>query len=585
MEILKVVEKTTLIEDRKRSVDSPSRHIEFAATENEQDGNYVVGFQTLLAIFALALANCNATLSNTTNTIIKFQVMGVGGASMASWIANGNFLMTLACAPILGFLGDRLGKKWFIVGGCALGVAGSFVSSSATNVYTIIGGNILVAQAGVGNAGCIVSIAANQEIIPSGLRPHAFGFAQTINSIAAVLGTFLAATFAQSGRWAWSYRFNGVVYAIAGLSVLMTYRPPPTAIRRSSTLGEIFGGIDYGGILLLTGSLALLVIGLTWGGTTYSWKSKRIVGLLVGGCIGLLLFGLFEWKVKKTSAILDHRLFESYNFPILCFICLIDGMLLLGVNVLYAQEIPDLFNADAIRIAVILSPYLITSTVGCLPAGWLMGTTKSYRPLLIGALLWCSLFTGLMATITSTRLRSANAFSALFGIATAVTTVVPIVALTLSVPSFLLGTAATLSISARALGGIVGVTIFTAIYDSKYATNLPKHVISVLSQAGETGIISDVLSALSSGAPTAVALKNVRDLPPQLIEPILEAVVAASAASWKDVWIAIACIVLAGAIASCFVKSVSAQMTHHIESALEPSTTRDEQMKSKTPMF
>jgi hypothetical protein len=189
-------------------------------------------------------------------------------------------------------------------------------------------------------------------------------------------------------------RFNGIVYAVSGAAVVLTYSPPPTVIRRSNSIQEIIKGVDYGGMLLLAGSLACLVIGLTWGGTTYVWHSATIVGTLVGGCVGLVVFGVFEWKGKRSGALLDHRLFENYNFAILCFVCLIDGMLLLGINVLYAQEIPDLWNAEPVRIAVILSPYLITSTVGCLPAGWIMGKTRSYRVLLIAALLWCSLFTG-----------------------------------------------------------------------------------------------------------------------------------------------------------------------------------------------
>jgi len=429
----------THVEDREEDESRTAAHLEPLTAEDEAP-HYSVGLRTILAITALALANCNATLSNTTNTIIKFQVISVGGASEASWIANGNFIMTLACAPILGSLADRLGKKWIVVGGCALGVAGSFISSSAKDVHTIVGGNILV---GIANAGCIVSIAANQEIVPNRLRPYAFGFAQTINSVAAVVGTFLAGVFAEHTAWAWSYRFNGIVYAISGLAVLLTYQPPPTAIRRSNSIREILLGIDYIGMVLLAGSLACLVIGFTWGGTTYAWSSGTIVGTLVAGCVGLVAFGIFEWKLCGNNALLDHRLFENYNFPILCFVCLIDGMLLLGINVLYAQEIPDLFIADAVRIAVILSPYLITSTVGCLPAGWIMGKTKSYRAILIAALLWCSLFTGkysveidcrrlrltmgtgLMALIDSSRLSWALAFSALFGLGTAVTTVIP----------------------------------------------------------------------------------------------------------------------------------------------------------------
>jgi len=121
----------------------PLEHAITFSNAEEPLEDYRVGWKTYLAIFALALAKCCATSSNTTNTIIKFQVMSVGGAFSASWIANSNFLLTLACGPIFGSLSDRLGKKWFIVGGCALGVAGSFISSSATTVSRIIGGNAL----------------------------------------------------------------------------------------------------------------------------------------------------------------------------------------------------------------------------------------------------------------------------------------------------------------------------------------------------------------------------------------------------------------------------------------------------------
>ena len=159
------------------------------------------------------------------------------------------------------------------------------------------------------------------------------------------------------------------------------------------TLGQIFSSLDYVGILTLSGSLASLILGLTWGGTTHPWKSAPVISTLVCGCVGLLALGLYESFVKKNG-LFDHRLFANRNFPILLFVCTIDGMLLLGVNVLYSQEIATLFTTDGIRIAVILSPYLITSLFGCLPAGWLMTKTKSYRVMLVAALVWCSLFTG-----------------------------------------------------------------------------------------------------------------------------------------------------------------------------------------------
>ena len=107
-------------------------------------------------------------------------------------------------------------------------------------------------------------------------------------------------------------------------------------------------------------------------------------------------------------------------------------------------------------------------------------------------------------------------------------------------PSFILGTAGTLSISARALGGIVGITIFTAIYDNKIAVKLPENVGDVLAGAGEGQIVPDVLKALSSRLPPPVALSSVPGLPMDLIAPILHAIARAQAASWKFVWVAIA---------------------------------------------
>ena len=87
--------------------------------------------------------------------------------------------------PIFGSLSDRLGKKWFLVGGALLGVVGSVVSGSAHKITDVIAGNILT---GAANAGCIVSISAIQEIMPNRLRPWAIGVSQAMASAFVVLG-------------------------------------------------------------------------------------------------------------------------------------------------------------------------------------------------------------------------------------------------------------------------------------------------------------------------------------------------------------------------------------------------------------
>ena len=68
--------------------------------EAEPTTTYSAGWKTFAAVIALSLANCCAVLTNTTNTTIKFQVMTVGDPALASWIANGSFLVVVAFGPI-----------------------------------------------------------------------------------------------------------------------------------------------------------------------------------------------------------------------------------------------------------------------------------------------------------------------------------------------------------------------------------------------------------------------------------------------------------------------------------------------------
>lgn len=196
-----------------------------------------------------------------------------------------------------------------------------------------------------------------------------------------------------------------------------------------------------------------------------------------------------------------------------------------------------------------------------------------------------------MALINPDRLNMAYAFSALFGIGTAVTTVVPIVALALSVPSYLLGTAGTLSVSCRALGGLVGVTIFTAIYDNCYASNLPNSISAAIHShtADLNGTSADIVTSTILGAlganpnaPPAVVLAAVKPpLSAPVIQYVLAAMTSATVESWRWVWVAIAAIIAANAVLACFTQSVKEDMTGHVESALEKSGLRREQVKGQ----
>lgn len=242
----------------------------------------------------------------------------------------------------------------------------------------------------------IIGVPTALEVTPNKYRPWTQGFLMALASVAVIAGTLAAGTFVKlyNQGWRWSYYLNACIYGTTSLLNLVFYHPPPTGLRRQqTTVGKLLAQVDYIGIVLFTGSLTSLIIALTWGGETYAWNAKQVLAPLIVGCVGLVAFGLYE-AFATSEGMFDHRLFPSRNFPILLFVCTIDGMLLLGVNVLFSQQIAIVFTQDTLKVATDLMPYLVTSAFGCLPAGYLMGKTQRYRLMLVCALVWCSLFTG-----------------------------------------------------------------------------------------------------------------------------------------------------------------------------------------------
>lgn len=65
---------------------------------------------------------------------------------------------------------------------------------------------------------------------------------------------------------------------------------------------------------------------------------------------------------------------------------------------------------------------------------------------------------------------------------------------------------------------------------------------------------------------------------PALIPKIQVALQMAVAYSWKYVWIAVCVVVAVNALVACSLQSVARKMNNHIESALEVSEVRKNQM-------
>ena len=61
--------------------------------------------------------------------------------------------------------------------------------------------------------------------------------------------------------------------------------------------------IDYGGALLSSFATVLVILPLNWGGVSFPWVSGPVLGCLISGIVGYVVFVMYEWRVAKIPIV------------------------------------------------------------------------------------------------------------------------------------------------------------------------------------------------------------------------------------------------------------------------------------------
>ncbi|KAF4334226.1 major facilitator superfamily transporter [Fusarium beomiforme] len=500
-----------------------SEEIEFTANtaqhqvqafDEMDDGSpisYKLSTRTYIVLIVMGLTWGTCTMANIgPSTTSAGAASTLGGDAISSWIPNASLFPIIGLQPVWGSLADRFGKKWFIAAGGIAGVVGNIVAGTAKSTEIIIAGQTI---AGLGSSLFLVVIPASMEIVPAAHRSFAQGLLGSINGCAAIMALLVAGAFAKSSTygWRWVYYLNAIFFGTCALCITASYNPPPTRLQRETSAKDSLKSVDLIGIALLLSGIIPIVVSLTWGE-----------------------------KYCLKEGLLDHRFFQGRNYAVILAVAFIDGMLLYGVNAFLPQEIGGLFEDDAVMIAVYLLPLNICVIIGIMSSTYILGAFRHYRILLISSMALISLFCGLLSLINSQRLPMLLAFTGLIGFGVGVTTSIPTVILTYSVPSHLIGTAGTLLAAFRALGGTIGITIFATIYGN-YMTNhlVPDLSKAVLSAGLPASSVGDFVSGLIAGNSS---IGNITGATPDTIEVATRTHESITAEAFKFVWVANAAI-------------------------------------------
>lgn len=222
----------------------------------------------------------------------------IGPSTNLNWVAT---IWTIGSAIgflLVGRLSDIFGRKWMVMGTSLLGLLGCIVGGTANNINTLVGANLMN---GIGAAGQLSFGIVLGELVPNKHRgpivtlvfasslPFAgeFGTCSLKDTVAnwlPVFGPIIARTFIANtaAGWRWSYYLGIIINGITLILYQCFYFPPTYDQLHVSgkTKLQQFKELDFVGILLFIAGTVLFLIGLSWGGTTYPWKSGKLLKLL-----------------------------------------------------------------------------------------------------------------------------------------------------------------------------------------------------------------------------------------------------------------------------------------------------------------
>jgi EmrB/QacA subfamily drug resistance transporter len=281
----------------------------------------------------------------------------LNGFGHLAWIVTAYLLTGTTFTPIYGKLSDIYGRRALLLPAIVLFVAASVLCALARDLTQLIAFRALQ---GVGGAGLLsMAQASIADVIAPRERGRYQAYLSGMWGIASVAGPVLGGWMADQLSWRWIFWVNVPLGAAA--FVLSSRALRALAVRRRAI------HVDYLGAALLSASITLCLLALSWGGAEYPWISPEIMG--AGGMVLVLLAALALQERRAIEPLLPPRLLRNPVFVCGVLIGFLASAAMLGGTFLLPLYFQLARGVDAATSGTLLVPFLISSVLGAYLSG------------------------------------------------------------------------------------------------------------------------------------------------------------------------------------------------------------------------
>jgi EmrB/QacA subfamily drug resistance transporter len=384
--------------------------------------------------------------------------------SAVTWVLTAYLLSASIMTPILGRVGDMVGKERVFVATLVALAVGSLLAAIAPSIAIMIVARVIQ---GIGGGMVPVAFGIIRDEFPAEKVAGAVGALASLTAVGAGLGIVLAGPIVNALDYHWLFWLPMILTVVAAVSAVLFI--PESPVRTP-------GRISWLPAVLLSGWLVGLLVALSeapaWG-----WGSGRVLGLLVAAAA--LGVGWVIAELRAATPLIDMKMMRLRAVWTNNLVALLIGV---GMYATFAflpefVQTPSAagygFGASITRSGLMLLPSAITMFAVGVFAGRLARKLGGKALVIAG----CSIGAGAMAILAFAHSQQWEIYasSALMGVGFGLAFSAMAALVVMAVPASQTGVASGMNANIRTIGGSIGAAVMASIVTSQLAASgLPK---------------------------------------------------------------------------------------------------------------
>lgn len=381
-----------------------------------------------------------------------------------TWVLTAYLLSASIFTPILGRVGDMVGKGRMLVVALAALAVGCLLAAVAPSIGVLIAARVVQ---GIGGAVFPLSFGIIRDEFPAARVSSAVGVISAIIAAGSGVGVVLAGPIVAALDYRWLFWIPMVV---VGLTALAAHRFVPESPVRTP------GRISWLAAVLLSAGLVALLLPISKA-ATWGWTSGPVLGLLALAAV--LLAGWLVAEVRSRNPLIDMRMMRLPAVWTTNLAALLYGGSMMALFAFLPQfaQTPTVagygFGASVTEAGLLMLPMLVTMFLAGVVSGRLAARFSAKAQLVSGAAI-NAVALALLTVAHDARWQVALT-AGLFGVGVGLAFASMANLVVQNVPVGQTGVASGMNANIRTIGGAIGAAVVSGIITADpQANGLPR---------------------------------------------------------------------------------------------------------------